>query len=161
MSVNMVNRELDIQRIIDSELIPSDTEFQQWVEAALQDYSADAEVVIRIVDTQEISALNEQYRHKQGATNILSFPFEVPEGVEGLNLLGDLVVCASVLEQEALKQGKELKNHWAHIIIHGILHLLGYDHIEEIEANEMESKEILILKQLKINNPYQEQEVNV
>jgi len=161
MSVNMVNRELDIQRIIDSELIPSDTELQQWVEAALQDYSADAEVVIRIVDTQEISALNEQYRHKQGATNILSFPFEVPEGVEGLNLLGDLVVCASVLEQEALKQGKELKNHWAHIIIHGILHLLGYDHIEEIEANEMESKEILILKQLKINNPYQEQEVNV
>ena len=157
----MVNRELDIQRIIDSELIPSDTELQQWVEAALQDYSVDAEVVIRIVDTQEISALNDQYRHKQGATNILSFPFEVPEGVEGLDLLGDLVVCASVLEQEALKQGKELKNHWAHIIIHGILHLLGYDHIEEIEANEMEAKEILILKQLKINNPYQEQEVNV
>jgi len=157
----MANRELDIQHIIDSELVPSDIELQQWVEAALQDYSADAEVVIRIVDTEEISALNEQYRHKQGATNILSFPFEVPEGVEGLDLLGDLVVCASVLEQEAREQGKELKNHWAHIIIHGILHLLGYNHIEEMDANEMENKEILILKQLKINNPYQEQEVNV
>jgi len=161
MSVNMANRELDIQRIIDSKLIPSDKELQQWVEVALHDYSADAEVVIRLVDKQEISALNAQYRHKQGATNILSFPFEVPEGVQGLNLLGDLVVCASVLEQEALEQGKELKNHWAHIIIHGILHLLGYDHIEEIDANEMEAKEILILKQLNINNPYQEQEVNV
>jgi len=159
--VNMANRELEIQRVVDSADIPSDTELQSWVELALHDYSADAEVVIRIVDNAEISALNQQYRHKQGATNILSFPFEVPEGVEGIDLLGDLVVCSSVLEQEANSQGKPLKNHWAHIIIHGILHLLGYDHIEESDANEMEAKEVLMLQKIYINNPYQEQEVNV
>jgi len=157
----MANRELEIQRIVDSTGIPSDAELQQWVELALQDYSPDAEVVIRIVDSEEISALNQQYRQKSGATNILSFPFDLPEGVEGIDLLGDLVVCASVLEQEAFDQKKELKNHWAHIIIHGILHLLGYDHIEESDANEMEAKEILMLQKLHINNPYQEQEVNV
>lgn len=157
----MANRELDIQRIVESVNIPSDAELQAWVELALQDYSADAEVVIRIVDSEEISALNQQYRYKQGATNILSFPFDVPEGVEGIDLLGDLVVCASALTQEATSQGKVLKNHWAHIIIHGILHLLGYDHIEENDANEMEAKEILMLQKLHINNPYQEQEVNV
>ena len=157
----MANRELEIQRIVDSAELPSDAELKQWVELALQDYSADAEVVIRIVDSEEISVLNQQYRQKSGATNILSFPFEVPEGVEGIDLLGDLVVCSSVLEQEAFDQKKELKNHWAHIIIHGILHLLGYDHIEENDANEMEAKEILMLQKLHINNPYQEQEVNV
>lgn len=161
MSEIMANRELDIQRIVESVNIPSDAELQAWVELALQDYSADAEVVIRIVDSEEISALNQQYRYKQGATNILSFPFDVPEGVEGIDLLGDLVVCASALTQEATSQGKVLKNHWAHIIIHGILHLLGYDHIEENDANEMEAKEILMLQKLHINNPYQEQEVNV
>lgn len=161
MSVNMARRELDVQRIVDIASIPSDTELQSWVELALQDYSPDAEVLIRIVDSDEISALNQQYRHKQGATNILSFPIEIPEGVEGIDLLGDLVVCASVLEQEALSQEKELKNHWAHIIIHGILHLLGYDHVEESDADEMEAKEILMLQKIHINNPYQEQEVNV
>ncbi|MDC9729050.1 MAG: rRNA maturation RNase YbeY [Methyloprofundus sp.] len=150
----MANRELDIQRIVDSADMPSDAELQQWIELALQDYSADAEVVIRIVDSEEITQLNQQYRQKQGATNILSFPFDLPEGVEGIDLLGDLVVCASVLEEEAQQQNKKLKNHWAHIIIHGILHLLGYDHIEEMDANEMEAKEILMLQKLHINNPY-------
>lgn len=154
MSANMANRELDIQRIVDSADMPSDAELQQWIELALQDYSADAEVVIRIVDSEEITQLNQQYRQKQGATNILSFPFDLPEGVEGIDLLGDLVVCASVLEEEAQQQNKKLKNHWAHIIIHGILHLLGYDHIEEMDANEMEAKEILMLQKLHINNPY-------
>jgi probable rRNA maturation factor len=157
----MARRELDVQRIVDIASIPSDTELQSWVELALQDYSPDAEVLIRIVDSDEISALNQQYRHKQGATNILSFPIEIPEGVEDIDLLGDLVVCPSVLEQEALSQEKELKNHWAHIIIHGILHLLGYDHVEESDADEMEAKEILMLQKIHINNPYQEQEVNV
>lgn len=154
MSANMANRELDIQRIVDSADMPSDAELQQWIELALQDYSADAEVVIRIVDSEEITQLNQQYRQKQGATNILSFPLDLPEGVEGIDLLGDLVVCASVLEEEAQQQNKKLKNHWAHIIIHGILHLLGYDHIEEMDANEMEAKEILMLQKLHINNPY-------
>ena len=153
-------RELDVQRIIDTGYLPSDKDLQLWVEKALLGYSKDAEVVIRIVDIKEISLLNRQYRHKEGATNILSFPFEIPEGVEGINLLGDLAVCAEVLDQEAKIQRKALKDHWAHIIIHGILHLLGYDHMEEQDAIEMENKEILILQQLRIDNPYQEKEVN-
>lgn len=116
--------------------------------------------MIRIVDIKEITELNIQYRLKEGATNILSFPFDAPEGVEGINLLGDLVVCAKVLEQEAQAQQKLLNNHWAHIIIHGVLHLLGYDHINDKDALEMESKEIFILQQLDIENPYQEIETN-
>ena len=108
---------------------------------------------MRIVDEQESAELNEQYRHKQGPTNILSFPVEVPDGIE-LNLLGDLVVCAPILEKEALEQHKALADHWAHIIVHGVLHLLGYDHIDETEAELMENKEITILNKLTIKNPY-------
>lgn len=156
----MTVRELEVQRIVEIGYIPSDKEFQLWLEKALVDYSQDAEVLIRVVGKQEIAALNEQYRHKTGATNILSFPAEVPEVVEGISLLGDLVVCASILEKEAQAQQKTLQDHWAHIIIHGILHLLGYDHINEGDAQEMETKEILILQQLNIGNPYQEKEVN-
>ena len=110
-------------------------------------------MVIRIVDEDESAQLNETYRHKVGATNVLSFPFEVPEGIE-LNLLGDLVVCAPVLAREAQEQNKPLMAHWAHIIIHGTLHLLGYDHIDDSDAREMEEKEIALLKTLSISNPY-------
>ena len=151
---------IEVQRIIDSPSLPCDEELQLWVDLALLDYHQDTEILIRIVDTQEISDLNQQYRHKKGATNILSFPFEVPEGIDGLDLLGDLVVCAEVLEHEAKAQNKQLKDHWAHIIIHGILHLIGYDHINDADAIEMEAKEIHLLQQLTIDNPYQEKEVN-
>jgi len=156
----MLVRQLDIQRIVDLDFLPNDDDFQLWVEKALADYSQDAEVVIRIVDIQEMTELNSQYRGKQGATNILSFPFDLPDGVEGIDLLGDLVVCAAVLEQEAAQQNKVLSAHWAHIVIHGVLHLLGYDHLADDEAIEMESKEILLLQKLHIDNPYQEKEVN-
>ena len=159
----MAVRELEVQRVIETGYIPSDAELHMWFETALADYSKDAEVLIRVVDNQEISALNEQYRHKQGPTNILSFPFDAHEAIEAMeeiSLLGDLVVCASVLEKEAEAQQKNLKDHWAHIVIHGIFHLLGYDHIYESDALEMETKEILILQQLNIDNPYQENEVN-
>ena len=156
----MLMRNLEVQRIIDSPLLPDDAELQLWVEKALIDYTRDAEVLIRIVDTQEITDLNEKYRHKQGPTNILSFPLEKPADVEGLHLLGDLVVCAEVLQLEARNQGKALSDHWAHIIIHGVLHLIGFDHINDTEAHEMEAKEVYLLQQLKIDNPYQENEVN-
>ncbi len=156
----MLTRELDVQRMTKTGYIPSNTEFQTWVEKALTDYRSDAEVVIRVVDSDEISALNEQYRHKQGPTNILSFPFDVPDTVTGIYLLGDIVVCAAVLEKEAQAQKIVLKDHWAHIIVHGIFHLLGYDHINESDALAMEAKEILILQQLSIDNPYQENKVN-
>ena len=147
--------QLEIQDVFQSEGQPTLEQFQYWVDTALADYDQDSELVIRIVDEPESAELNQQYRHKQGPTNILSFPVELPDGVE-LDLLGDLVVCAPVLEREALQQQKTLADHWAHIIIHGVLHLLGYDHIDDIEAEEMEALEIAILRKLNINNPYTE-----
>ena len=151
--------DIEIQRIFESEGQPGQPHIQLWVDAALIDVEQDAEIVVRIVDELESAELNQQYRHKPGPTNILSFPVEVPEGIE-LNLLGDLVICAPVLEKEALEQGKLLADHWAHIIIHGVLHLLGYDHIHDDDAELMESKEIAILQQLNINNPYTEGQLN-
>ena len=144
---------IEIQTIFMSNGQPDQEHIQRWVDAALEGYDQDTEIVVRIVDEQESAELNEQYRHKQGPTNILSFPVEVPDGIE-LNLLGDLVVCAPVLEKEALEQQKALADHWAHIIVHGVLHLLGYDHIDETEAELMENKEITILNKLTIKNPY-------
>lgn len=144
---------IEIQTVFKSAGQPSEEQIQSWIDAALADLNQDTEIVVRIVDEQEGAQLNEQYRHKKGPTNILSFPVEVPEGVE-LNLLGDLVICAPVLEKEAEEQHKLLTHHWAHIVVHGVLHLLGYDHMDETEAEQMESKEIAILKKLKINNPY-------
>lgn len=149
---------IDIQRIFESPNQPSDTQLELWVNTVLTNIDDDFELTIRIVDEMESAQLNETYRHKKGATNILSFPFEVPEGME-LNLLGDLVVCAPVLEREAQEQNKSLHNHWAHIVIHGTLHLLGYDHIEDEEAQEMEAKEIELLQTLSIPNPYEDIEL--
>lgn len=145
--------QLEIQDAFQSEDQPTAEQFQGWVDAALADYHKDTELVIRIVDEQESAELNQQYRHKQGPTNILSFPVDLPDGVE-LDLLGDLVICAPVLEREALQQHKALVDHWAHIIIHGVLHLLGYDHIDDTEAEQMEALEIAILSKLNIKNPY-------
>jgi len=133
--------------------LPSEQQLQLWIDTALEEISRDTEIVIRLVDEQESQALNEQYRHKQGPTNILSFPADLPEGIE-LDLLGDLVICAPVVAKEALAQHKTSLAHWAHIVIHGVLHLLGYDHIDDDDAELMESKEIALLKKLNIDNPY-------
>jgi len=149
---------IEIQTIYQANTVPDEQQIQGWVDAALQDYASDTEIVVRIVDEQESAELNQQYRHKSGPTNILSFPVELPEGIE-LDLLGDLVICAPVLEKEAIEQQKVLADHWAHIIIHGVLHLLGYDHIEDDEAELMESKEISILNTLQIANPYQQDNI--
>jgi len=147
--------ELDLQRIASAENLPNDEQFQQWVTAALAHTKKDFELTIRLVDSNESQALNNQYRHKNTPTNVLSFPFEVPEGIE-LNLLGDIVICIEVVEQEALDQNKDYHSHWAHMVTHGCLHLLGYDHISDDEAIEMESLEIKIMKDLGFNNPYNE-----
>ncbi len=147
--------QIEIQAVFESEGQPDQQQIQLWVDTALDDYGQDTEIVVRIVDEQESAELNEQYRHKSGPTNILSFPVDVPEGIE-LDLLGDLVICAPVVEKEALEQDKLLAHHWAHIIVHGVLHLLGYDHIDDDEAELMENKEIAILNKLHINNPYTE-----
>ncbi len=143
----------EIQRVFSSSEQPSDEQIQHWIESVLIDFPDDAELVVRIVDEDESAQLNNTYRNKDGATNILSFPFEALEEIE-LNLLGDLVICAPVLLREAQEQHKQIHHHWAHIIIHGVLHLLGYDHLNDTDAEEMESKEIEILAALNIKNPY-------
>ncbi len=146
---------INIQRVSKCTNLPTDAQLQYWVNATIRELPEQYKLVIRIVDAEEISELNQQYRFKSGATNVLSFPFEAPEYLQ-LNLIGDLVVCASVIEAEAKTQAKDLWEHWAHIIIHGILHLLGYDHQNNVDSEIMEAKEILLLKTININNPYEE-----
>lgn len=145
---------VDIQNVCESQSLPTTEHFQQWVDMALSNVTEQPyELTIRLVNADESQLLNKQYRKKDKPTNVLSFPFEVPAGIE-LNLLGDLIICASVVEQEAKEQNKALFDHWAHMIIHGCLHLLGYDHINDTDADEMESLEIIILAKLSISNPY-------
>jgi probable rRNA maturation factor len=144
---------LDLQSEVEGG--PEEDDIRRWIEAVLETeaYTADVELTVRVVDEDEMAALNTRYRHKTGPTNILSFPFEAPPGVE-LNLLGDLVIAAPVVKQEAREQGKTESAHWAHMIVHGTLHLLGYDHQDTVEAEDMEAREIRILKQLGYSNPY-------
>ena len=136
-----------------TENLPTDALLQQWFEQAVKSFRSAAEVTIRIVDSAESQELNSAYRNKDKPTNVLSFPFEAPVGVE-LDLLGDLIICRQVVESEAEEQNKLLLAHWAHMVIHGSLHLLGYDHIDEDEAEEMESLEISIMNTLGFENPY-------
>lgn len=146
---------VDLQLACDEKGLPPLELFQRWTDSALNAVTQqEFELTIRLVNIEESQQLNNQYRQKDKPTNVLSFPFEVPDGIE-LNLLGDLVVCVQVVEQEAKEQGKILFDHWAHMIIHGCLHLLGYDHINDIDAEEMEALEIKILAELSINNPYE------
>jgi len=144
---------LDLQVASNATNLPSLAQFQQWLDAAVSPFQAEAEVTIRIVERSESQQLNNQYRGKDKATNVLSFPFQCPPGIE-LPLLGDLVICAEVVADEAAEQTKPLAAHWAHMVIHGSLHLLGFDHINDDEADEMEAEEIMILQQLGFANPY-------
>jgi len=136
--------------------IPSRESFARWVRAALQGAgfpSPKAEVTVRVVEQEESARLNRRYRRKSGPTNVLSFPFENPPGMT-LPLLGDLLICAAVVERQAAEQGKSPDSHWAHMVVHGTLHLLGYDHIEAGQRKEMEKLEISILAGLGYGNPY-------
>ncbi|WP_423187237.1 rRNA maturation RNase YbeY [Alishewanella sp. d11] len=144
---------LDLQQASSAANLPDPAQFQQWLDAAVLPFQTDAEVTIRIVDNAESQQLNLQYRGKDKPTNVLSFPFQCPPGIE-LPLLGDLVICAEVVASEACEQGKALSAHWAHMVVHGCLHLLGFDHINDADAEEMEAEEIQILQQLGIANPY-------
>lgn len=137
--------------------IPSATSFRKWVAAALKGRIREADLAIRIVDAKEGQSLNHHYRGKDYATNVLSFPAELPEGLpEGvkLPLLGDLVICAPVVAREAKEQGKVLNEHYAHLTVHGVLHLLGWDHMDDKEAEAMEQLERDILAELGIADPY-------
>ena len=133
--------------------LPTEEQIVQWATAAVQPEGDEVEMTVRIVDEAESHELNLTYRGKDRPTNVLSFPFECPDEVE-LPLLGDLVICRQVVEREAAEQDKPLMAHWAHMIVHGSLHLLGYDHIEDNEAEEMESLETQIMQGLGFDDPY-------
>jgi probable rRNA maturation factor len=156
---------LDLQLASHCSDIPSQEDIQLWLDTMLTHQQLnEKEITVRIVDDAEIQQLNQQYRGKDKSTNVLSFPFEMPELVlpDGMHIdesmshfLGDIVICAQVVKQESEEQNKLLVHHWAHMLIHGTLHLLGYDHTEEHEAVEMEGIEIDILQKLAIDDPYQ------
>ncbi|MEZ8824861.1 rRNA maturation RNase YbeY [Vibrio amylolyticus] len=146
--------ELDLQLAVENETgLPSEPDIHLWLSKAVTNFQANAEVTVRIVDIEESHQLNLQYRGKDKPTNVLSFPFEAPPGVE-LDLLGDLIICRQVVEQEAKEQEKPLMAHWAHMVVHGSLHLLGYDHIQDDEAEEMESLETEFLMSMGFQDPY-------
>lgn len=137
--------------------LPDLTSIEKWVSYALigagKEITEENELTIRIVDSEESQSLNFQYRNKDKSTNVLSFPFQNPPGIT-LPLLGDLVICKQVVENEAIEQHKPISAHWAHMIIHGTLHLLGYDHIEQSQAVEMENIETDLLIKLGFADPY-------
>lgn len=146
--------ELDFQLACDGcPDIPGVDRFASWAEAALVGERDQAELSIRVVDAEEGRALNQQYRGKDYATNVLSFPADIPDYVE-LPLLGDLVICAPVVAAEAAAQGKTPEAHWAHMVVHGVLHLLGYDHTDDALAEVMESRERRILSDFGFADPY-------
>ena len=150
---------LDLQLACENaEGMPQAADFQRWLDAAILPFQEEAEVTVRLVDEAESQELNHTYRGKDKPTNVLSFPFECPPGVE-LPLLGDLIICRQVVEQEAQEQGKPLLAHWAHMVAHGSLHLLGYDHIDDEEAEEMEALEVEFMQALGFDNPYQDDEI--
>lgn len=153
---------IDLQIATDEALesYPSLELMTKWATVALKTggRNKDSEITIRMVNSEEIHQLNSTYRHVDRPTNILSFPFELSEGVEDLPLLGDLVVCKEVLERECKEQNKTLEEHFAHLIVHGCLHLIGYDHIEEEDAKEMEPLEIKAMEELGYDNPYKDDE---
>ena len=144
---------IDIQFAVSVEGVPEKAVIRQWVLQALPEENKDSELTIRVVDEAEITALNRQYRGKDGATNVLSFPYEAMAGME-TNLLGDVVICAPVVANESVAQGKPLDAHWAHMVIHGVLHLLGYDHHQDDAAHKMEARETGLLDSLGYANPY-------
>ncbi len=160
MTVSLV-----IQRITEDDSAPGDDAFNEWVETALRsDHYGQAtqySITIRLVDEEESRQLNCNYRGRDSATNVLSFPADLPaliqselESDSGTTLLGDLVICVPVVKHEAQEQGKPLLNHWTHLVIHGVLHLLGHDHADSKQAESMEQLEKDMLATLGINDPY-------
>jgi len=149
---------VEVQIATECSELPDTQVVTEWVELATEQHK-NTDVVVRLVDEEESAALNQAYRQKNGPTNVLSFPFERPEGlpVDALsNLpLGDLVICVPVVLSEAAEQGKTALAHWAHMVIHGCLHLQGYDHIDSNDAQQMEALEIKLLDSIGIRNPYE------
>jgi probable rRNA maturation factor len=147
--------EVEVQVALETAGLPTATELHRWIAAALASagYTRDAEVLIRLVNEAESASLNQTYRHKPGPTNVLSFPCEVPVEMD-IKLLGDIVICVPLVVREAVDQNKPLPAHWAHLVIHGVLHLLGYEHQNSSQAEAMEKLEIRILAGLGYPDPY-------
>lgn len=153
---------VELQSDLPAAGLPAADQVQRWAETAARlAGGASGEIVIRIVDEAESQALNHDYRGKNSPTNVLSFPFELPEGMPeqmraelGEGIIGDIAICAPVVEREAKDQGKAAEAHWAHMVIHGVLHLLGHDHVEDAGAEIMEAMEIRALSELGYRNPY-------
>ncbi len=167
MKSRAITVDVELQNPNNLESIPEISEIRSWCEASIQKESADRlinntlSVLIRIVNDKESADLNHKYRDKDGPTNVLSYPNDVPEFMldipelkEQSSHIGDLVICEPLVINEASDQNKSVMAHWAHLIVHGVLHLQGFDHIEDIEALKMESLEIKILEQLGFPNPY-------
>lgn len=152
---NIANIKLVLQNDTTCTQLPSKKQFQPWLDIVAQGENVSGEVTIRLVDLEEIQQLNHQFRHKNKPTNVLSFPYEPFPGETALALLGDLVICPNIMIAEAKAQHKIELAHWAHLTIHGLLHLLGYDHQLHAEAVIMEAKEIAFLQQLGYANPYE------
>jgi probable rRNA maturation factor len=150
-----LNLQVDIQTAC-PEPVPEEEDIRSWIAAAIPSSHGDTEVSVRIVDENEMSTLNLNYRGKNAPTNVLSFPSDLPAGIDS-DLLGDIVICAAVVEEEARAQDKALTAHWSHMFVHGSLHLLGYDHIEDDEAEVMEKLETEILYELGFPCPYDQE----
>lgn len=153
---------IDIQIACQDVLPVDNTCLEAWIKLTLDEHQKEAELTLRLVDAEEITFLNKTWRKHDKATNVLAFPGTIPDTIElDYPFLGDIIICPSVLEQEALAQNTPLNAHWAHIVIHGVLHLLGYDHIEESDANIMQAMEINLLAKLDFANPYQHEDNNI
>lgn len=148
-----VTIELELQIASSIKTLPHPSQFREWVSVVLWQRIDTAELTIRIVDEDEMVSLNEQYRHKEGSTNVLSFPYEPIPGILSRSL-GDIVICAPVIERESEQNDKPLLSHWAHMVIHGTLHLLGYDHQTDEETKDMQGLETEILLKLGFQPPY-------
>ena len=151
---------LDIQKACEAAVPVSDEVLQQWVERVLAPHREHAELTLRLVDSDEIQMLNKTYRKQDKATNVLAFPSDIPEEILlECPLLGDVIICPTVLEEESIRLETPLIAHWAHIVIHGVLHLLGYDHIQDHDADIMQALETKTLETLGFDNPYHEDDL--
>jgi probable rRNA maturation factor len=144
--------EIDVQVATVFSPLPAESELCLWAQTALRDLT-EAELTLRLVDSEESHKLNSRFRGKSQPTNVLSFPAELPPGLD-IPLLGDVVICAPLVKEEAAVQGKSLQAHFAHLVIHGVLHLQGYDHQDDQQAAEMEALEVELLNSLGFANPY-------
>lgn len=151
----LMNYHIDIQHICEDKIPVSDEMLLDWAQRALSSHSDSAELTLRFVDLEEMTHLNFYYRQQNKPTNVLAFPANLPDGITlDVPLLGDVIICPAVLQQESLDQKKPLIAHWALIVTHGILHLLGYDHIEDNDAAIMQALEIKLLAESGFDNPY-------